>query len=133
MLTRRTHWMSLSAAAEQTSDVESIPAPNSIVLSASGREEVLRRRPTGDSGSWHRSPRRPQHESDGIRVSYPILAAALASVSDLCRARLAHWADHLLVIEQRSLRRLLVCRQICIAERAVLHFICVVYIAGCLD
>ena len=59
----------------------------SMLLVHRGREEVLRRRPTLDSGSWQRSPHRPQRESDGIRVSYPILPAALASVTDLCRAR----------------------------------------------
>ena len=75
----------------------------SMLLVHRGRAEVIRRRPTGDSGSWHRSPCRPQHESDGIQVSYATLPAALTSVTDLCRARPARWPDHLLVIEQRSL------------------------------
>ena len=119
--------MSLSAADEQTSDAELICGTQSTLQVQPRRAEVIRRQPTGDSGSWQRSPCRPQHESDGIQVSFATLPAALTSVSDLCRARPARWPDHLLVIEQRSFA----CVQVKhIAKWAGLHQICVRCIAA---
>ena len=122
--------MWLSAPAVQTSDAELNCGTQSIVQPASGRAEVFRRRPTGDSGSWHCSPHWPQHESDGIRVSYPILPAALTSVTDLCRARPARWADHLLSTQTFSIFSSACVQVKHIAERAGLHQICVRYIAA---
>ena len=127
----RTQWHPLSADIVNPASSGPVDGAHSIDSARRRRAEVLRRRPTSDSGSWHRSPYRPQHESDGIQVSYATLPAALTSVTDLCRARPARWPDHLLVITQRSFASSACAKVNIIAERAVLHQICVRYIAIC--
>ena len=99
--------------------------------SAAEEQKSFQRRPTADSGSWHSSPRRQHHESDGIRVSYPTLPAALTSATDLCHARPARWADHLLSTQAGTLASSACVQVNRIAERADLHQICVPYIVVC--